>query len=44
MFFKVTTQIEDDAELDRHILDVQAQAYKVSRPSSKLYAKLSLVL
>ena len=37
-FFKVTTQIEDDAELDRHILDVQAQAYKVCLPSSELYA------
>lgn len=29
-FFKVTTKIEDDAELDQHILDVQAQAYTVS--------------
>ncbi|KAI1787643.1 hypothetical protein LXA43DRAFT_702318 [Ganoderma leucocontextum] len=28
MFFKVTTKIEDDAELDQHILDIQAQAYK----------------
>ncbi|KAM5536370.1 hypothetical protein V8D89_009968 [Ganoderma adspersum] len=28
-FFKATTKIEDDAELDRHILDVQVQAYKI---------------
>ncbi len=31
-FFKTTTKIEDDTALDQHILDVQAQAYKVSRP------------
>lgn len=30
-FFKLTTKIEDDVELDQHILDVQAQAYKVGR-------------
>ena len=29
-FFKATTKIEDDAELERHILQVQAQAFKVS--------------
>ncbi|EJF59791.1 hypothetical protein BD309DRAFT_953483 [Dichomitus squalens] len=28
-FFKATTKIEDDAELDQHILTVQAQAYKI---------------
>ena len=29
-FFKATTKIEDDVELERHILQVQAQAFKVS--------------
>ena len=33
-FFKATTKIEDDAELERHILDVQEQAYKVCDASS----------
>ncbi|KAI0716164.1 hypothetical protein C8T65DRAFT_125382 [Cerioporus squamosus] len=28
-FFKATTKIDDDAELERHILDVQAQAYQI---------------
>ena len=28
-FFKATTKLDDDAELERHILDVQAAAYKV---------------
>ena len=33
-FFKVTTKIEDDAELDQHILYVQAQAYTVCHSHS----------
>ncbi|PIL30034.1 hypothetical protein GSI_07946 [Ganoderma sinense ZZ0214-1] len=28
-FFKVTTRLEDDTELDHHILEVQAKAYKI---------------
>ena len=36
-FFKATTKIEDDAELERHILDVQEQAYKVCDASSSTY-------
>ena len=28
-FFKAMTKLDDDAELERHILDVQAAAYKV---------------
>lgn len=31
-FYKELTGIEDDAALKQHILDVQAKAYKVSRP------------
>ena len=47
-FFKAATKIEDDAELERHILDVQAQAFKVRfaqpRPPSSLSPPLSLYI
>ncbi len=45
-FFKAMTKINDDAELERHILDVQAQAYQVcdtSFPVRKSFLGASIV-